>query len=84
MMRALSPSGPQALCFPIVVSSVFTLPGGTEKWFKEDDERTVASGNVSTSGSENFEPNVTLTRAPLGLLDFHALLGGGVFEHPPF
>ena len=24
-----------------------------------------------------------LTRAPLGLLDFHALLGGGVFEHPP-
>ena len=25
----------------------------------------------------------SLTRAPLGLLDFHALLGGGVFEHPP-
>ena len=25
-----------------------------------------------------------LTCAPLGVLDFHALLGGGVFEHPPF
>ena len=24
-----------------------------------------------------------VARAPLGLLDFHALLGGGVFEHPP-
>ena len=60
MIRALSPSGPQALCRPMLRSSEWTFPEGTVNWASGGEGKAVALGRSPTWGSENFDPNVAL------------------------
>ena len=47
-----------------------SIPEGYVQW-----RRFIYLGATEAAGSPS------ISRAPLGVLDFHALLGGGVFEH---
>ena len=54
------------------------------RWVRRESRWSRHVRTAARPARARREPTVSLTRAPLGLLDFHALLGGGCLNTPPF